>query len=278
MTAVAPAKKPLIVVSSGPRNARTDPESGLRYYMWQGEEFPSVTSIRNLAGMPHKLAQWRTNQVIDKAITEIGQLNQLLRDGTDPAAVAAWLRLGANKKRDAAADLGKRVHDAAEKGIALPDAAPDVAPILKQYLSWIASTGANIVLKERQVWSPRFGYAGTFDFIADFPKKPGDYWLIDLKTGGGTYPEHATQLEAYGRADFIGNDDIIDQPATAILKAVPGHNHAVLHLSPDGWTFKVIPSTERTWIAFRALLAFALWTDANPTLDLLVSATKEGHA
>ncbi len=272
------ATKPLIVVSSGPRNARTDPESGLRYYMWEGKEYPSVTSARNLAGMPHKLAQWRTNQVIDKAITEIAQMNKMLKEGTDPNAVAGWLRLGANKKRDDAADLGKKVHDAAEKGLGLADVGSDVAPILKQYLSWLAQTGANIVLKERQVWNPTVGYAGTFDFICDFPKKPLDYWLVDLKTGGGTYPEHATQLEAYGRGEFIGNDDIIDLAATSILQDVPPANHAVLHLSPDGWTFKVIPSSHESWVAFRAILAFALWTDRNPTLDNLVTRTIEGHA
>jgi len=276
MTLTTPAK-PLIVVRSGPRNARTDPESGLRYYMWKGVEYPSVTSARNLAGMPHKLAQWRTNQVIDKTLNEISTLNQMLKDGTDPAAVAAWLRLGANKKRDDAADLGKRVHDAAEKGLALNEVGPDVAPILKQYLSFIATTGIEILLKERQVWNPTVGYAGTFDFIGRFPRKAGD-WLVDLKTGGGTYPEHATQLEAYGRAEFIGNDDIIDQAATDILRGVPPSNHAVLWLTPDGWTFKIIPSTQESWIAFRAILAFALWTDKHPVLDDLVSRTIEGHA
>jgi hypothetical protein len=272
-----PKIKPLIVVSSGPRNARTDPDSGLRYYMWNGVEYPSVTSARNLAGMPHKLAQWRTNQVIDRAINEISTLNQMMKDGTSPEAIASWLRMGANKKRDAAADLGKRVHDAAERGLALNEVSADVAPILKQYLSWLASTGATIHLKERQVWNPTVGYAGTFDFICSFPKRAGN-WLVDLKTGGGTYPEHATQLEAYGRSEFIGNDDIVDLSATNILKSVPPSNHAVLHLSPDGWTFKVIPSNEKTWIAFRAILAFALWTDANPTLDNLISAEIGGHA
>jgi hypothetical protein len=274
---VTVATKPLIVVSSGPRNARTDPESGLRYYMWQGREYPSVTSVRNLAGMPHRLAQWRTNQVIDRAINEYDTFSQMLQQGTDPTAVAAWLRLGANKKRDAAADLGKRVHDAAEKGLNLTQVESDVAPILKQYLSWKASTGIDILLRERQVWSPTYGYAGTFDLIGRFPKH-GDNWLIDLKTGGGTYPEHATQLEAYARADFVGNDDVVDDQATAILKSVGPKNRAVLHLSPEGWTFKTIPSTERTWIAFRALLAFALWTDANPTLDSLIGTERSGHA
>src|SRR5262245_38201305 len=97
--------QPLIVVRSGPRNARTDPETGLRYYTWQGREYPSVTSIRNLAGMPHPLATWRTNQVIERAMVEYPTLGRMLGE-RDPKATATWLRKAATAKRDAAADLG----------------------------------------------------------------------------------------------------------------------------------------------------------------------------
>ena len=34
----------------GPKNARTDPNTGLRFYTWQGVEYPSVTTIRRMAG------------------------------------------------------------------------------------------------------------------------------------------------------------------------------------------------------------------------------------
>lgn len=267
---------PLITMRSGPRNARTDPESGLRYYMWQGQEYPSVTSVRNLAGMPHPLATWRTNQVIEKAMTEYRQLGHLL-DTTDPKAVASWLRLAQNAKRDAAADLGKRVHDAAAQGVPVTEAATDVAPFLLQYRDWLQATGLVVELVERQCWSPTFGYAGTFDLVGRFPKR-NETWMIDLKTGSGTYPEHALQTEAYCRTDFVGEDDVEDKAATRILKSIAPNNRAVLHLRPEGWAFKTLPSTETTWNAFLGLLTFATWVDGNPTIDTLIGAVREGHA
>lgn len=267
---------PLITVQSGPRNARTDPDTGIRYYTWEGRELPSVTSIRNLAGLPIKLAQWRTNQVIERAMTEYGTLGRMLGEA-DPKAVASWLRKAQDAKRDAAADVGRRVHDAAAEGKSPADVSSDIAPYLLQYRSWMADTGIQIVLVERQVFSLKHGYAGTFDLIGLFPKT-GQYWLVDLKTGSGTYPEHAMQTEAYAQADFVGEDDITDITATGILKQVGLNNRAVLHLRPDGWTFKTLPSKPETWRAFRGMLAFAEWAVANPTLDDLIGATKDGHA
>lgn len=274
MSPTATKAKPLIKVTVGPKNARTDPESGLRFYTWNGEEYPSVTSIRNLAGMPHKLSNWRTNQVIDRAMTQYQELGRMLREAPDPEAVAAWLRRAANEKRDAAASLGTRVHDAAASGITLDKAPADVAPFLLQYRHWLSDTGIDILLVERQVWNEEVGYAGTFDLIGRFPKTK-KVWLIDIKTGSGIYPEHALQLEAYRRAEFIGEDDVIDTAATAIFQQVEGM--AILHLREDGWTFKVVPSSEKTWRAFRGLLLFANWAYVNPVIDGLISASASGQ-
>jgi len=44
------------LVEIGPRNARTD-QSGLRFYTWQGVEYPSVTTIRRMAGLSFPLHQ-----------------------------------------------------------------------------------------------------------------------------------------------------------------------------------------------------------------------------
>ena len=265
--------KPLIRVTSGPRNARTDPESGLRFYTWEGVEYPSVTSIRNLAGMPHPLANWRTNQVIEKAMTQYADLGKMLASEGDPKAVAAWLRAAMNAKRDAAADLGKRVHDAAANGTALDKVGADVGPFLIQYKRWLSHTGIEVLLVERQCWNEGIGYAGTFDLIGRF-KRTGKIVMIDLKTGSGTYPEHALQLEAYANGEFIGEDDVIDGDATDLLQQV--ELRAVLHLRADGWTMKFIPASERTWIAFRGLLAFARWQFENPVLDGLIDRVVEG--
>jgi hypothetical protein len=274
MTAKASTSKPLITVQSGPRNARTDPESGLRFYRWQGIEYPSVTSIRRLAGMPFMLSNWYQNKIIARAIEENATLQRMLKDGTDLKAVASWLRAAPNVERDAAADLGRRVHDAAAEGKTMAEVGADVGPFLAQYRSWLSDTKGTVVASERQVWSLTHGYAGTFDLMVEYPN--GHVWLWDLKTGKGTYPEHALQLEAYRRADFVGEDDVVDTKASDLLRKVRGQG--VLHLQGDGWTAKSIPSNEANWHAFLGLLEFATWTHENPTIDTLVSNEKSGKA
>ena len=268
---------PLITVQSGPRNARTDPESGLRFYTWEGLEYPSVTSVRNLAGMPFKLNIWRTNQVIDRAMTKYTDLGAMLARGGDPKAVASWLRKAADEKRDAAANLGTRVHDAAASGKTLAEVSADVAPFLAQYLHFLDHSGIEILVSERQVWNLTIGYAGTFDLIGRF-KRTGKTFMIDLKTGTGTYPEHALQLEAYARGEFVGEDDKVDRKASAILAQVEGR--AILHLRPEGWTFQTIDPAQygRLWMSFTSLLDFAMWAHEFPTVDNLISHSLKGTA
>jgi hypothetical protein len=269
---VTATKAFMTVGDPGPRNARTDPDTGLRYYSWQGVEYPSVTSVRNLAGMPHKLANWRTTQVIERAMTQYPTLGTMLAT-TTPEATATWLRRAMNEKRDLAAGLGKRVHDAAATGMTLDKAPADIAPFLIQYERFLSFTKVEVLLVERQVWNLTVGYAGTFDFIGRFPQT-GEHWMIDLKTGSGLYPEHALQVEAYSRAEFVGNDDVRDDDATDLLHSITGRG--ILHLSATGWEFVAVPPSDETWIAFRALLKFASWVDKNPTMDTLVGKSVKG--
>ena len=270
--AAKPTKKPLMVVGDGPRNARTDPDTGLRYYSWQGIEYPSVTSVRNLAGMPHKLAGWRTNQVIERAITQYPMLGTMLASST-PEVVATWLRKAANEKRDIAAGLGKRVHDAAATGMTLDKAPADISPFLLQYQRFLDFSKVEIMLVERQVWNLTVGYAGTFDFIGRFPQT-GENWMIDLKTGNAIYPEHALQVEAYSRGEFVGEDDVRDDEATDLLHSITGRG--ILHLGATGWEFVSVPPSDETWIAFRALLKFASWADKHPAIDTLIGKSVKG--
>jgi hypothetical protein len=266
------SEKPLIVVQPGPRNAYTRSD-GLRYYRWNGVDYPSVTSIRKMAGQSMNLVQWQINQVIQRAMTENETLERMLRESPDNVT-ASWLRKATTAARDKAADIGTQVHDAAASGLRLDQVGPEVGPMLRQYRSWIEDTGANPLAVEKQVFNLSVGYAGTFDMIARFPN--GQLWMIDLKTGKGTYPDHALQLEAYARAEIVGEDDQIDREATDLLKQVKGR--AILHLQPDGWSFKVVPPSTETWIAFRGLLAFARWAEGHPDITSLISGEKSGTA
>lgn len=280
MTATTAPAKPFITigdpVGDGPRNAVTDPRSGLRFYQWQGRRLVSVTSARRAAGIPHTLHQWVVSQVIAKALESWSELTAMLRsdDPAAPTLVRSRLRAGATAERDRKAALGTAVHDAAATGRSLADVPAEVAPFLRQYLDWLEKSKAEVLLAERQAWNLTVGYAGTFDLIARFPDD--SRWIIDLKTGAGIYPDHGQQLMAYRQAEFIGNDDVVDEAATEILRSVTGI--AVLHLAARSWEFVSIRPDPEMWRAFRGLLAFGTWMADNPDLSALTLGSRKGAA
>lgn len=259
-----------LTITPGPRNARTDPDSGLRFYRWQGRDLPSVTSIRRMAGLPHGLHQWAINQVISYALDHLGEIADRVSDPNQLAVVRHELRGAATAERDAAAKLGTAVHDAAAEGRALADVDPKVAPRLRQYLDWLATSGAEILGAEFQCWNLTLGYAGTADLMCRM--RDGSVWLVDLKTGKGVYGEYALQVIAYSMAEFVGEDDVVDLRLTDLLHQVSGM--AVLHLSDEGWEFRVLRSDDETWSAFRGLLSFSTWMAEHGTADSITTASR----
>lgn len=282
MTALPPditKPAPTIIVGAGPKNARTDPESGLRFYTWQGRELPSVTSVRRMAGIPHGLHQWSITQVINKALDNLPSIFARLASGAaaDPGQVAlirTELRRGATEERDRSAQLGIAVHDAAATGRSLTAVPPEVAPRLRQHLDWLKQSGAEVLAVEFQVWNLEVGYAGTADLLVRFPD--GSIWVVDLKTGKGVYAEHSLQLIAYLMGEFVGNDGVVDEARTALLHSVTGM--AVLHLTNAGWEFQAIRADSRCWNAFRGLLAFATWMWAHEKAADVVVGRRKGAA
>ena len=265
----------LITIGPGPRNARTDPKTGLRRYTWQGRELLSVTSVRRVAGIPHGLHQWALNQVIDAAIARAPDHAERLasRDGQDKV-IASELRKASVAKRDAAAELGLAVHDAAAAGKSLDQVTPEVASRLRQYKDWLAVSGAEILASEFQVWHLADGYAGTADLMCRFSN--GDIYVVDIKTGAGLYAEHALQLVAYLNAEFVGTDDVVDDHLTELLKKAK--RMAVLHLTETGWRFEVLRSDISTWVGFAGLLDFARWMDEHQSFESVSSVSRSGSA
>lgn len=267
-------------VASGPQNARIDPGSGLRYYTWlDRSDLLSVTSARTEAGMPHGLHQWALSQVIDRAVDNMAELQAMLdrprrprervRDKNAREEARRWLRQAATEERDLKAALGTAVHDYAAQGV-VPDTIPeettvvdgprthvvrreDILPRLSWFIGWLRVSGVRVLGQEFQVWNLTEGYAGSCDLLARFPN--GQVWLIDLKTGDGTYFEHALQVSAYRHAEFVGRDGVVDEPLTALLREVVGT--AVLHLGEHGWEFVSVRSDDRVYRAFLGVLAFA---------------------
>ena len=278
------ANQPFVTVQAGPRNAHTDPQSGLRFYRWLDRDLPSVTSIRRMAGLPFGLHNWTIGQVVTAAVEHLPDHAKRLTaaiKSTDPVArastealIRAELRAAATAERDRAASLGTAVHDAAAAGRLVEDVDPELRPRLRQYLSWLETSGAELLAAEFQVFNLAVGYAGTVDLICRL--RDGSVWIVDLKTGKGVYSDHALQLVGYAMAEFVGQDDIVDEPLTELLGQVSGI--AVLHLGDEGWEFHRVRWDAETWTAFRGLLAFATWSQGHSAVASFVLGSREGAA
>lgn len=272
-----------ITIEPGPPNATTDPTTGLRSYRWQGRAYPSVTSVRRLAGVPHGLVAWQLSQVIKRATTETDTLVEMLNRERKPRErvleknrieeAGRWLRAAATEERDRSAALGTAVHDAAASGKRPEDVPEEVRPRLMQYLDWLEVSKAQIVAAEFQCWSPSIGYAGTADLLVRFPN--GALHVVDIKTGGGVYAEYLLQVMAYAMADFVGTNDVIDQTLTDALHAHTGL--AVLHLADDKWEYVVMKREPEAWAAFRGLLTFATWMAAHPDAESITLGKRHSH-
>jgi hypothetical protein len=131
-----------------------------------------------------------------------------------------------------------------------------------------------IVGTEFQVFNLTVGYAGTCDLLCQF--SDGSYWIIDLKTGKSTFPEHLLQVLMYMMGEFVGADDVVDDELTGILRQVAGVG--VLHLADDHWEFKRLDATPDAWRASRGLLAFAMWMHEHPRIDTVTLGSRTGSA
>jgi hypothetical protein len=214
--------------------------------------------------------------VIETAINGHKSIGERLASG-DPAQIAVIkheLRAAATAERDAAASLGTAVHDAAAAGLTLDEVSAAIAPRLQQFYDWLAKSGAEILGSEFQCWNLELGYAGTADALVRL--RDGSIWLVDYKTGKGVYGEFALQLIAYSMAEFVGEDNRVNDELTALLHQVTGM--AILHLGGDGWEFRAIEAVPETWDAFQGLLKFAVWMVNHGTADSITTASRNSAA
>lgn len=260
------------IAKAGPRNAETD-DRGIRHYVWQGVEYPSVTSLRRLVGVPFPLANWMNEQIISKAIIHTSNLDSMKALEGDDAA-KKWLRKESTSERDDAANRGTALHAMAAERMAPEAVDPAYSPALMQFYDFLAYTGAEEVMSERQVFNLTLGYAGSLDAIYRFPRScpfPNlrmRSLVTDLKTGKGVYADHALQIMAYAMGEFVGQDDQVDALASAQLMAAQGL--AILHLSDTEWELIEIQVTPKLFEVFKAMCVFAHWQEATPSIEGLV--------
>lgn len=226
-----------------------------------------------------------------------------------------WLKGAPDRIRDKAAELGSDVHSEAEalvlanareasrlvlQGRPLPAWDERLASHMGSFVSWVDDWRPAFVAAEATVFNRAEAYAGTLDAIIRIPTdallealggaapdwleaRPVADWpewvtlIVDYKSGRAVYPEVALQLAAYRRAEFIaGADGITELP----LPDIDGG--AVLHLTPRGYTFRLVDCGPGAFESFRFAREVYRWAiDRSRTAlgpILRVHASQEGAA
>lgn len=163
-------------------------------YTWDGKVVPGVTSILQCIAKP-ALIPWAASMASDYWL-------QAVKSGRkDHSIIHKEAKSAHRKKVSAAADIGHNVHNYTDcffKKIKLPELKTDQAKRgVDAFHKWFDSHTIKILASERRVFSEKYYFAGTCDFVAEIDGVMG---VGDIKTSSGIYPEMRLQTAAYQHA------------------------------------------------------------------------------
>ncbi len=168
-------------------------------YIFDGVEYPSVTTVLNVLGKGDALLGWAANCAIDYVRQQVAagaEIEIALAD-----AAGNWKTV-----RNEAADIGTEIHDLIHKYIQFGrdvtgDIRPEVANGFLAFLDWESRHKVEWHKVEMQVVSRMHGFAGRLDAICsllpDPSKSERKKYLIDFKSSKGFYDGFDMQLAAY---------------------------------------------------------------------------------
>lgn len=228
-------------------------------YRVNGEYLRRVTTL--LQGIPKAwLGNWAAKTVAEFAYDNKDAWTSLSRtDAVKLLKGSPW------SKRDDAGDRGTAIHNALEahiRGADFPDGMnEDEEACARAAVEFLARRGSRVLGAEITVYNLTLGYAGTFDL---WDLLDSESWVLDYKSSGAVYAEHAVQQVAYKKAEFaIVQAKGTDEKWTG--KVIPWHGVidrlGIVHVEPDKATlYPIIPEVEdRLWKVFRAATFMKLW-------------------
>lgn len=169
-------------------------DAGHRYQV-DGKEKVGVTTALSVINKP-ALLQWAVNEAINYLKNEFkaGQgydeleLNNLLENAKKAHRV----------RKQTAADFGTLAHKWIEQYIKGENPEPPVNKNLRKatevFIKWVKDNNVVFTHCEQPVYSRKYDYCGTVDFICEID---GKSFIGDLKTSKGIYSEYHMQLAAY---------------------------------------------------------------------------------
>jgi hypothetical protein len=175
-------------------------------YTANGNEYPSVTGVLNIVGggKTNALIIWARREALKLAereiISELEKGNQLTSYSLNEILARADRQ--PDKIKDAAADLGTRIHAAIDAYIAgnVPELDAETTPGFQNFLTWLKGAGLDIVMGDTAVVSEQHGYGGRLDSVA--VDRDGKYVLLDWKTSNKLREEYPLQVAAYAQAFY----------------------------------------------------------------------------
>ncbi|MFJ4917195.1 hypothetical protein [Streptomyces sp. NPDC088726] len=256
---------------TNPRHAQDTPQG--RYYTDPagGPALVSVTNVLGTAVAKQALIPWAVKLTVEYVLDNVVSIAR--RVLTDRPALTREIKAVHTTVKDHAADLGDRVHTAAEQHVLGAPIAndPEVAPYTAQLVRWLTMWGvdldADVEATEITCFHRRLGYAGTADLLIWLPTGPGgrrELWLIDYKSSatrraGSVYPENTLQLAALRYCETVLLPDDTDAPMPAIERT------GVLNLRAKSHALVPMPADRTAHRAFRGALEATRWLHAAPS-------------
>ena len=233
---------------------------------------PSVTTvIGKTIDKSGAIAGWARRETAACAVRNLDMLFRMRETGGDAAAVA-WLKGIPDYQRDAAADIGTRIHRLVEQLArgAEPDVTAEEAPFVDGYRRFLAAFRPRFLAVEEMVCSLRHRYAGTLDAIAIIG---GETWILDVKSGSGVYPETALQLAAYASADFVGRPGIAKR-----FRLPRATRFGVIHVRPEGARLVEYHVDRGTFAAFLEARRLHEWRQGTAKTAVGAVVTASGRS
>jgi hypothetical protein len=227
----------------------------------------SVTTFLKALANPAFIG-WATRETAAAAIRNLPTLAAMVAE-SGPAAAQKWLQTKPGYIKDNAADLGTRAHMLAEavaRGEEIGEE-DQANPKIRQYLRFLEEWQPRFVGIEQMVVNFTEGYAGTADLWAWLD---GELWLLDIKTGKGTYPDMALQLAGLHHGEWWGWPDRPD-----LMIAPKATRFGILHLQDDKYDLLEYNVTEEDYSAFLAIKRTFEWTEGRAKSVVLGPVKRE---
>lgn len=260
----------MTVSPTTPLHITFDPDN--HQYRYKARKIPSVTGITgNLS--KDALTYWAANQGAEAFQRQVDEW--LAFDGTvilDDARVDELYSLIRNAHREVkntAAAKGNAIHAAIEQyhtdffTAERPDD-PEQAAAWDAFIAWWRESPYSCVATEVMVNGFDGEYSGRFDLLIE-NDITNDFYVVDIKTGNGTYEDHLAQLAGYAAAlehdgYLIAGTKIVWLPSGCTRAVIVERNHAE-------W--------RSDWEAFEHLLRVHQWR--KPTAKFMQQICKLYH-